>query len=295
MLMSGASGRREAVDTAMTPGSAAQGLERAFAERDRASLVVAVHLQVERQRRDRRRVEAEIGPLGRQQAAAEQRARHEQHQRQRQLADHERVTKREPAAARLAPSSALSAGTSSGPDDDHAGARPKTRPSPATRRRRSRAPRGRSRSRTRSASGRRSSRGRTANGRPTRRSDARRAAEHGQQQRLGEQLSEQPGAAGADRRANRQLALPRRAAREQHARDVGAGNQQHEADRREQPRARGLDVAVEHGVEAHALRRHDARRDVVIRRRVRRGEPREDRVDLARAPLRRSGRRPVGP
>ena len=57
---------------------------------------------------------------------------------------------------------------------------------------------------------------------------AERAADHGEQQRLGDELSEQPAAAGAERRAHRHLPLPGDRAREQQVGDVGAGDEQHE-------------------------------------------------------------------
>ena len=47
---------------------------------------------------------------------------------------------------------------------------------------------------------------------------------------LAEQLPRQPGARGAERQAYAQLVAPRRRAREQQVGDVGAGDEQHEAD-----------------------------------------------------------------
>ena len=48
---------------------------------------------------------------------------------------------------------------------------------------------------------------------------------------LDEQLPHEPETAGAERRPHRQLALPRRRARQEQVGDVGAGDEQHEADR----------------------------------------------------------------
>ena len=62
----------------------------------------------------------------------------------------------------------------------------------------------------------------------------------GEQHALGEELADQPAAARADRRAHGDFALADRRAREQQARDVGAGDHQQErrgAEQREQRRA----------------------------------------------------------
>ena len=55
-----------------------------------------------------------------------------------------------------------------------------------------------------------------------------------QQGALGQQLPDDASAAGAEDRAQRQLALPGDRPRQQQVRDVRAGDQQHEADRRQQ-------------------------------------------------------------
>ena len=60
---------------------------------------------------------------------------------------------------------------------------------------------------------------------------------------FGEELTHQPAASGAERGAHGQLALPRRSAREQQVRDVGAGDQQDECDGAEQHEQRRPDVA----------------------------------------------------
>ena len=99
MLMSGASGSRDAVETAVTPGSARERRNARSRNAAARAAVVAVHLQVERQRRHRRRIEAEIRRPRREQAAAEQRAGDEQHQRERELADDQHVAERDPAPA----------------------------------------------------------------------------------------------------------------------------------------------------------------------------------------------------
>ncbi len=110
--------------------------------------------------------------------------------------------------------------------------------------------------------------------------ESERAAGDRQQQRFRQQLPEQPGAAGADRRPNRELALPHGAPRQQQVGDVAARDQQHQADRRQQARARGPDVTIEHGMKADARHRHDARRHAFVRGRVLCGQPRKDRVGL---------------
>ena len=58
--------------------------------------------------------------------------------------------------------------------------------------------------------------------------DAEAAAERREREVLGQQLAHEPGAAGAERGANRQLLLTLAAAGQQQVGDVGAGNQQHE-------------------------------------------------------------------
>ena len=53
----------------------------------------------------------------------------------------------------------------------------------------------------------------------------------------------------AERETDRHLAMPRRRAREQHVRDVRAGDEQHEPDGAEQHQECRADVADDHGVE----------------------------------------------
>jgi len=60
------------------------------------------------------------------------------------------------------------------------------------------------------------------------------AAEPCEQQAFGEQLLQQPSTSGAERGANAELAGPHRRARQHQAGDVGAGHEQHDADRGEQ-------------------------------------------------------------
>ena len=60
---------------------------------------------------------------------------------------------------------------------------------------------------------------------------------------LGQELPEQPPSAGAERRADRELPLPRLGAREDQIRQIGAGDEQHEADRSLQHPQRGADAA----------------------------------------------------
>ena len=68
----------------------------------------------------------------------------------------------------------------------------------------------------------------SANRMPSDRADTR------QQQAFGEQLANQAATSAADRHADRDLALPRRAARKQQVRHVGASDQQHHAHDRHQ-------------------------------------------------------------
>jgi hypothetical protein len=75
-----------------------------------------------------------------------------------------------------------------------------------------------------------------------------------EQEALGEDLADQPPARGADRRPDGHLALPRRGLREEHVRDVRAGDEQHEADRAEQDEERRAGRVVD----ARDLLRRDA-------------------------------------
>ena len=67
---------------------------------------------------------------------------------------------------------------------------------------------------------------------PPRQQHAGGGAEQRQHHRLGDELPHQTAAAGADRQADADFLLPARRARQQHAGDVRAGNQQHETDDR---------------------------------------------------------------
>ena len=66
---------------------------------------------------------------------------------------------------------------------------------------------------------------------------------------LGEQLAQQPDAAGAESGTHGQLRLARRCAREEQVGDVCAGDEEHEADGAEQDEERRADVADHHVVE----------------------------------------------
>ena len=70
-----------------------------------------------------------------------------------------------------------------------------------------------------------------------------RAADEAEHDRFGDQLADQARAAGAEGRAHRELAVSRRAAREQQVGDVRAGHEQHESNRAQQHQQRPLDVA----------------------------------------------------
>ena len=92
---------------------------------------------------------------------------------------------------------------------------------------------------------------------------------------LGEQLPNQPRPAGAERGANRDLALARRGPRQQQVRDVDTRNQQHEADGAEQQPERLANIAHHRLVQRH---RRDAQSFVAVR--VLRRELTADRLDL---------------
>ena len=101
-------------------------------------------------------------------------------------------------------------------------------------------------------------------------------AEHGERQRLGEQLADDPPATRAERRADRHLAPPHCSSREQQIRDIGARDEQHHADRGEEDEKPGLVIPHQ-----HATQRHRAHRPIAVRVGVLRGEARGDRASSA--------------
>ena len=78
-------------------------------------------------------------------------------------------------------------------------------------------------------------------------------AEQRQHAALGEELREDAAASGAERDAHGDLALPRFGAGEHEAGDVGAGDEQHEADGAEQHEQRLPQVAEEFPIERRDL------------------------------------------
>ena len=86
---------------------------------------------------------------------------------------------------------------------------------------------------------------------PLRQKQSQTAAEQSQQRALDQQLPDQPEASSAQRRADGDLFLPCRSARQQQVRHVRAGDQQHETDRAEQ----------------HEQQRFDLPDDLVVQRR----------------------------
>ena len=80
------------------------------------------------------------------------------------------------------------------------------------------------------------------------------AAHDREQHALGQQLTNQAPAPGAERRAHRHLAAPRRGADEQQVRDVRARDQQHEADRTQEHQQSQADVLDQQVVRAHHRR-----------------------------------------
>ena len=110
---------------------------------------------------------------------------------------------------------------------------------------------------------------------PKRQHEAREPAENAEQQALREHLQDDPAAAGAESKPYRNLPMARGAAREQEVGDIGAGDKQQG------------DHGPEHEVEAAAdiaggeVARHQrAETQAGVGRRMRRGEPRGDRVEL---------------
>ena len=74
-------------------------------------------------------------------------------------------------------------------------------------------------------------------------------AEQGEHATLGDELQEHAGASGAERDSHRDLALARFGAGEHEAGDVGAGDEQHEADGAEERDQRLPKVAEELAIE----------------------------------------------
>ncbi len=106
-------------------------------------------------------------------------------------------------------------------------------------------------------------------------------AERAEQRAFDEQLLNQPAAAGADGEAHADLAPARRGARQQHAGDVRARDQQHEADHGHQSgRANRQDAARLRHEQPHVLGRHRGHLAVLVRLHVRRFELTPDQRDV---------------
>ena len=94
---------------------------------------------------------------------------------------------------------------------------------------------------------------------------AQHAADQRQHDAFGQKLTQQPPAAGAERRTNRELALPRLGAREHQVRQIGARDEQHEHDgplQHPQRRSQAANQIVVQPIEAEPMRvgvRHVAR------------------------------------
>ena len=120
-------------------------------------------------------------------------------------------------------------------------------------------------------------------GRPVGDHQADDAAGKAEDDRLGQQLPEQPAAAGPHRHADRELTLTRRRTRQQQVGDVRAGDQQHQADRTEQHEERPL-----HVTDDHVAQRSGGKRKAGVR--VRKGalQPAADASASRLPPARRS-------
>ncbi len=84
------------------------------------------------------------------------------------------------------------------------------------------------------------------------------AGERGEQQALGEQLTNQPSASGAQRQAHGGFLLSRHAAREQQIGDIDAGDQQQQADRGKQHQQRRVRMPGDLIAQRHQFQRHAA-------------------------------------
>ena len=230
--MSGASGSRDARATASIPGCARR-CSRTVPERRGALRVVAVHPEIEGDRRDRLGIEAEVRALSRQQTAHHQRPGNEQHERRRELRDDEGVAEEgAPAIGPLARGVGLERG-----HQVRSRGRPRGGHAEQDRRREGRED-GESQHggvdviRELERDGQRVClHAGQDHSRPVGDSQPQAAAESGEDEALGEQLAQQASAAGSDGRAHRELPAPRRAASQHHVRDVGAGDGQDEPDR----------------------------------------------------------------
>ena len=248
-------------------GLAAQYLERALAERRGAVEVVAVHLEIEAERRHGLRVEADVGAARGEEAACEERAGDQQHERQRQLHDDQRVSHRDP--PRGAPRAA-SARAAERRDQIEPGGRPRGRQSEQECAQRRHARRKREH---RPVEGHLEPdrHGKHLDPEPRRRAarppgdrGAGRASRDRQDHTLAEQLADQAAPPGTERRPDGQLTLPRAPPGQEQVRDVGAGNQQDESRGDERRATRGGDDAVDHGVVANAGGGRDARLHVAV-------------------------------
>ena len=100
------------------------------------------------------------------------------------------------------------------------------------------------------------------------------AAKQRDDQALGEQLAQQPRTAGAERGANRQLAVARRRARQQQVRDIRARDEQDERDGAEQDEERPAHFANQFHVQRHEPDPDPAVRWILLL------QPRRDHVHL---------------
>ena len=99
---------------------------------------------------------------------------------------------------------------------------------------------------------------------PEREHQAGGAANRREERALGEELAHEAGAAAANRQADRDLAPPCRAAREQHVGQVQARHEQHDRRHRHQQRGHGTDLAVLVGRGAQREPRHPVRGERVV-------------------------------
>ena len=106
------------------------------------------------------------------------------------------------------------------------------------------------------------------------------AANHGQQQALGEELLNQPPPAGANRQPHRNLLPAAAGARQQQVGDVAAGNQQHQADHGHAEAAREHQLLLERRREGCLGQRSQRERAAAIVGRVTLGQAPADAVDV---------------
>ena len=255
------SGSERAAPAAVTPGIARESDPRGRVEPDDLVRVLVGRLrQRDPHREDARGIEPEIDPLQRPERPQHQARADEQDDRQRHLRDHEAVPETPPAAAGRCVAPAFfhrvrqvrsQQARGGGDAEDHGGDE-----RDADREQQHAPVDGRARD---TGNARWVPPREQAHTTPGQRQTGG-GADTGEHETLGQQLPDEAGRAGPERRAHGHLALPRFRAREEKIGHVGAGDEQQEADRAEEEPDRAADGTddlfpqrEDDGVELHRL------------------------------------------